>query len=282
MAKKSSSYLLPMLILLLVPVLIIAGAGILFYFGYQNKKAELESKIAALPKFNEVKEGEDIAAKLGFVYPVLDPQEKYQVLDKKVKSMVAAKVEQKFSSKLLSKKMIEIREKYSAAKIGQVIEVQLTNNVRLREPFWSKEKSTGGIYIKLGPKKYRLDQIMDNYYYLFDSKISDILIRKKIRALDRAFKAGRRKYAKKLMEEYGKKVFIPAGYSLDSKSRWVPNTYYFREALKKQHEKFNKERLEKIRKLCKEYRFLGFIPVDKAVANPVPAKKEKAAGKDKH
>ena len=155
---------------------------------------------------------------------MLNPKVSYQSLETRVRRKVAAGVEKKFSPAKISQTRFKIMKKYAAAKIGQTVEVQLRSNVRLKEPFWSKEKATGGIIIKLGPHKYRLDEIMSEYHYLFDHNLSDTMIRKKLQSFNKFYRHQPGKIRKKPVRQIQPES-LSAG-RIQQKFRWQLGSEY--------------------------------------------------------
>lgn len=267
MSRKSC--LLTMLFLIVIPLLIIGGAGVFGYVSYLRQKAELIRKIEAMPTFNPEKEGRELAAELKMRYPVKKPEKSLKKLMDQINKHVKKQVSLKYSARFKSSKMLSIIRNFSTAKPGKVISFQL-----IRRSNQNSGDIVRGVYKGLEPggvgeelvridnERYPYSRVIPDNRYLFNERESKLMQEKHIQEFKKTFDKERKEYAEKLRSEYEHNILKKAGYFKNANGRWEPESKAFEEALSKKQKEFNKKRRAKIKKLIKKSKLFGFVTIE--------------------
>jgi hypothetical protein len=268
-AMSRKSCLLVVVFLIILPVLILAGAGAFGFYSYTQQKAALTAKINALPGFDSEEKGKELAAELKMNYPVKKPEKDLKQLKAQINKLIKSKVSQKFSSRYKSNKILYIIRNFSTAKPGKKISFQLIRRANqssgdiIRGVY--KGKEPGGVseeLIVVDNNRYPYSRVIPDNRYLFNERESKVIQEKYIKEFKDKFEKDRKEYAAKLKGQYEDKIIRKAGYYKNSEGKWVPEFEAFEKALAKEKKAFDKKRKSKVKKLIEKSKVFGFIKIE--------------------
>lgn len=270
MAGNKNSCLVLAIVLGVVPLLALGGAGAFVYFTYIKQRSLIISEVESLPVFDTEKMSSEIALEYNFQLPVKAPAITQEVLNKKIKAAVQKKAKEKFPPKVYSAQFIAIMQKYSMAREGKEITFQLIPRADqgsgdvIKGIYKGVFNSSSGKVVGVDNKKYPFFSIAPECKYLFDEGLCKVLQEEKIKEFKTKFENDEKEYMNSLADEYEKKLFVTAGYSKDKEGKWLPNSEILKEELDKRKAVFKKERTKNMAEIRKKHKVFGIYEIEQS------------------
>lgn len=269
MAENKKSCLVLAIVLGVIPLLALGGAGAFVYFTYVKQRSLIVSEIERLPAFDTEKISGEIAAEFNFKLPVKEPVLSEEAIKKRINSEVHKKTLEKFSLKKKSADQLAIMLKYTPAKVGKEVSFQLfpradqVSGDVIKGIYKGVSSSPSGKLVAVGSKKYLFGTISEGDRYLFDDGAAKVLMDEKLKEYTSKFDGEKKEYAASLVENYENKLFASAGYSKDKDGKWLSNCEILKDEIAKHKESFKKERSKVIEDLIKKHKVLGVYQIEK-------------------
>ncbi len=255
--------------ILLIVVMPLAGIGGAVYFvmsAYSHQRSLIVKEISEIPPFDAEIAGRSLADEMKLPYPVQAPEKIKEDLAKEIDDAVSAMLQKNFNPKDLGAKKMEIFKKYSEAKPGDTV-VILAKNVK--GEFSGKFYGFDGHLVKIGNMKFRVDDILEDYRYLFDAELADRISREKIAEFESSIQAAKKSAVETLRISLESDIYPKAGYLKPEYAEWISSKDFFDLKLKDEEEKHARERLEKVKEIEGRHKLFGLFRVQYEVSEAV-------------
>ena len=259
--KSEKGCMTTALILVVVVSTILAGA---WYTKkqYKSKQETIEKALSELPEFDEVAAGQEIAEKMGVDYPVPEPLKTPEEIDSQAKKESDILTKEKFTLKNFARKQALILKKYRPAKNGDKVSFILnTTGENVTGTLKGVYKDHKGRFVKVGIHEYRLPDIMDDYYYLFDSGVANQKSESLLKELRTTFKEGKSTFRLKTRTALAEKLYKQSGYTKDG-GKWISNVDAFKAALEAKRAAHSKMLESEKKKIYEQNKLFGLIDVN--------------------
>lgn len=140
MAQGNNSNSVFSVIISLIIICAIGGGGAYAYFMYQKQKALVREKIEALPSFNDAEETKAVATAFKIKLPLKTPERDLESTLAQFQKDAEKTASEKFNSKDLSKKQIDILKKYTSARIGDEVDIYRIKRREKNQGQWSIQR----------------------------------------------------------------------------------------------------------------------------------------------
>lgn len=263
MSQGNNSSSVFSVIISLIVICVIGGGGAYTYFMYQKQKALVREKIEALPSFNDAEETKAVATAFKIKLPLKTPEKDLESTLAQFQKNAEKAAAEKFNSKDLSKKQIDIFKKYSSAKVGDEVDIYIElsggKRVRVNGPFKGKKVESNGIFIKIGDEQIDYKRILPEYQYLFDSKLSAITQEQELAKLKQGYEIEKKELAEKLKREMEDTGLREAGFIRNANDEWITEEELVKKEIEKRKKTFNKKRNTQLETIIEQNKFLGVL-----------------------
>ena len=259
--KREKGCMTIAVILLVVISTILAGA---WYTKkqYKSKQEIIETALSDLPEFDEVAAGREIAQEMGVDYPVSEPLNTPEEIDSQSKKESDLITKEKFTLKNFARKQALILEKYRPAKNGDKVSFILnTTGENVTGILKGVYKDHKGRLVKVGIHEYRIPDIMDDYYYLFDSGVANQKSEGLLKELKKTFKEGKSTFRLKTRAALAEKLYKKSGYTKDC-GKWISKVDAFKAALEAKKAAHSKMLESEKKKIYEQNKLFGLIDVN--------------------
>ena len=261
MSEKTSKGCMPVVVIVVILVSMFAAGTWYTKKQYKIKQAQIQQELVALPEFDEVAVGKEIAEENGLEYPVPESTMTSEAIVAQAKKEADHLTKKQFTLKVFSKKQSEILNKYRVAKNGDTVSfIMNTTGKTVTGPLRGIFKDHKGRFVKVGIHEYRLPDIMEDYLYLFDSAIASKMAGDKLRRLRKIFNDGKSKFRVNVQAKITEQLYKNSGYTRGSSS-WVANTEFLKNELAKREQKNQKAIAIEKKKIYDQNKLFGLIDI---------------------
>jgi len=274
--KKHSShfiaYLLVTVMIITVPVALIAAFVVMMNKAYHTQQQQMITELNALPEFDELETireaNEEAAEDYGFTYPVAAPRKTPEQIEDEAKSAAKRLTDKQFPKELLTRKIQQINQHCSPAKIGSKVTFQLqTTNETYSGIYKGRKKERHGVFIMIENIKVLNVDIAREYHYLFDDGIARVKAQDEIRDVRTIHLDGRKAYQQQVLKEYIEKFYGKSGYMFIN-GKWRVKLELHKNKAERlfriKQNTFYQNQEQEIKDIIRSHQLLGFFPV------PVP------------
>jgi hypothetical protein len=234
---------------------LVGGIYCLYKNAYQKQKAEIEREIREIPVFSE----EDAARTRNWEYPPAEPAKTPEEIQMEIKEYIEEKTAELYPKKELAKRQFAIIKKYSPAKIGEKVTIQLNNsNMRLTGTYYGRD----GIFIKLQNENIMLSDVADEYRYLFDEGLGDRIVAQEIEKMKKEELDKIEKFTVQATKDKEAELYPKYGHDREAGGQWRPHSEIVREFVEKSRVDYEKDKQNKISEIIKRHRILGTIKIE--------------------
>ena len=261
MSEKKSMGCMPVVVIVVILISMLAGGTWYSKKQYKSKQAQIQQELAALPEFDEVAVGKEIAEERGLKYPVPESTMTPEEIVAQAKKEAEDLTKKKFTLKNYSKKQSEFFKKYRVAKNGDTVSfIMNTTGKTITGSLKGVFKDHKGRFVKVGIHEYRFPDIMEDYLYLFDSVIASKMASAKLKKLRKIFKGGKSKFRLNVQAKKTEKLYKNSGYTRGASS-WITNSEYLKNELAKREKKHIKSIAIEKKKIYEQNKLFGLIDV---------------------
>lgn len=250
-------------IITVIVICVIGGGGAYGYFMYQKHKAVVKEKIEALPTFNEAEETKAVASEFKIKLPLKIPEKNLEATLAQIQKTAEKSAAEKFTSKDISKKQMDLLKKYSTAKADEEVDVYVESNAgkrtRVHGLFKGKKSEANGVFVKIGDEIVDYKRILPEYQYLFDDKLSALTQEQELAKFRKEHEAEKKEYIDKLKREMENSGLREAGFIRNADDEWIPEEDFVKKELEKRKKAMLKKRISQVERILEENKFLGVI-----------------------
>ena len=251
--------------IILFLLIFITGAGVTGWWyvkkEYSRQKTALESELASLPVFDEKKAEESCAKELNLPFPVPVSEKMPDEIKILAKKAAIKTTRATFPGTLFAKKQAFILHKYRLAKPGDKISFTLaTTGEQITGIYKGLIFEPGGSVVKVGLSKYKLNDIMSDFKYMFIKSIAEKTATDQCKDLKKRFVEAKKKFYLKKKEEYTKEFFKKNNYIYQN-GIWIKKTELLKKALEEKKKAFDKKLKKQKSAINEKYKLFGFIEV---------------------
>jgi hypothetical protein len=194
--------------------LLLVGGGLWVKKRLGALEREISVEWAALEAFDAEKTAKAVSEELGFAYPVSEPSISLESITAQVASVVKKEADAKFPPSVFARQVGGIVSKYKTAKMGDKVHFILnTTGKETSGTFWGCFADFRGRCVKVDSHEYRLDDIMEDYQYLFDRALAEKRGAADVARARNALSAKRRAFVESREKELGDKLRARSGYA---------------------------------------------------------------------
>lgn len=176
-------------------------------------KAAAENEIKKIDRsFNEEAEIRKIAAEMKVPLPLKEPSASLKDVDAEFKEYLQKKVDEKYSPRMYSSKIMEIDRKYSGYKKGDNVEVVDSTGI----PFKGVYRDRVGNKIFIGDRQILVSDLPANERWKFNESDSEAMLQKMANEFKDEFKRNKEKYRKEIEAAEKPELYKKYGYFASS------------------------------------------------------------------
>ena len=276
-SENKSGCLIGLVILITLSVLGVGG----WYVKKEYTAAQkaVASEISNLPKFDSEAIAKELTKGKGWTYPVPPPTLTPEEIEKQARKKADELTKKIYNLKNYAKQQAEIIKKYRTAKFGDKISfIMNTTGKTVSGQFRGIEKDYKGELVKVGLSKYRLDDIMQDFHYLFVPEIATMRAEEELKKFKNEYKTNKKKLFTKNYKNALSLLYTTSGYTKDG-GIWISKSEYIKEQVAAVEKKFDKEQNRKKKKIYEQHKLFGLINITLPAEQSDPREKKQSTKK---
>ena len=251
--------IIAVLIIAGIPLALIASGAYLVYKTHGKEKRSIIEEIANIEPFSLQEAEKDVADEMGLTIPVNPPSRSIKDIKKEISSKATEVSKEKFNPKVIAEKKMELVKKYDNAKVGDKVEFMLSiTGKKISGNYYGFD----GVFVKVESDKFRINDIDEDYRYLFDKVLSGKITNAKMNEFSKNFNDSREAFRQETVLKLENELCPQAGYLKVQTGEWVSIKDVFLGKVEKMKKKYDDDRVKKIQDIFMRHRLFGIMRIN--------------------